>query len=220
MKKNYRIFTFVLALLSGCAAQPSSERALIDQKTTQKTSQVRQIQPEPKSADGLVSEQFINLPLNYPCPEKNCPETLPAIRYSYDFSSIWVKITSDQYGENKASHVVFEFDWQKISAKDEYVRKWSAETVWEITTKVNSSLWQKKCELDELKVFPTGRNIPKSYKLFLLWPSDWNAIDCRSSWQMIAIAFDPSQKIYYEISQWDWCAPWPCTNFTKVEIVK
>ncbi|HMT01059.1 MAG TPA: hypothetical protein PKC14_01920 [Candidatus Absconditabacterales bacterium] len=226
MKKIYQLIVFSLVFLGGCSVmKPVTEQISTGEIHQLTATQLSVTQPEARLADGLVKKTAIQLPIDYPCVEKNCPETLPAVRYDYFFPSIGVKILSDQYGENTADkpHSHFTLTHQKVSSsqKTEYISLSSAETLGEIESAINSRLGQKKCTLEELKDAPRGRTAPSSYKFFLLVSPEGNVTACSApSGEMIAIAFDPTQKVYYEIAQSDGCAPGSCTDFTKIEIIK
>lgn len=234
MKKNYRIFAFVLASLAGCTSQPPATEFITSQSGLSEVQQLTATQlpvtqTEPTPVDGFIKQTAIQLPLNYPCPENNCPKTLAAIRYEYFFSSMGIKIISEQYGKNTSDqpHTLFVLIDKKIQAtaknwfRSEYVIKWTASTVSEIFSQMKSHLWSTSCQLVESSVVPRNRSLPASYQIFFAETPEKNMAPCATpNGEYIVIAFDSTQKVYYEIAQWDWCAPGSCTDFTKIEIVK
>lgn len=166
--------------------------------------------------------------------------------YEYTNPSLWVKITTPDWENGnwntifleKRETPLFLLSWNSIYSL-EYVRdneelkfaeyiKWykkdSLMSLEELLDKTYSSSW---CNL---RKYDINQNLGTHFKwaweyYYEFVSNDGNVYnDCISEdwenwvWPIIFIESKDWEK-FYKVSIWDWCAPWPCSIFWKIELL-
>ena len=164
--------------------------------------------------------------------------------YEYTNPSLWVKITTPDWENGNWNNIFLEkretplflLSWNSIYSL-EYVRdnedlkhaeyiKWykkdSLMSLEELLDKTYSSSW---CNLRKYDINQSlGTHFKWAWEYYYEFVSnDGNVYnDCISEewdkWWWIFIESKDWEK-FYKIRMWDWCAPWPCSIFWKIEVL-